>query len=390
MNRGRLVAIAGDCMVCHTAQDGQENTGGRPLETPFGLVYSTNITPDPETGIGGWSYEAFERAMREGIHRDGRHLYPVFPYTAFAKMSDTDMQSLYAYLMTQPAVKHTPPKTELAFPYNARALMAGWNTLFHENKRFEPDPTQTTMWNRGAYLVQGAGHCAACHTPRNALGAEKSGKNNYLAGGFAEGWEAPPLNELSKAPIAWTEQSLFEYLRTGFSSLHGVASGPMAPVVEGLAQLPESDVRAIAHYLSSVNPAVPEREPAALTAAKLEDASKNNRAVTTMPGESLFEGACAVCHDAREGPPLFGSRPSLALNTNLHSDHPDNVIQVLMHGIADPTQLGLGDMPEFKNSFNNQQMKNLLEYMRARFAPEKAPWQGLDEKINAIRNQTVR
>jgi nicotinate dehydrogenase subunit B len=222
------------------------------------------------------------------------------------------------------------------------------------------------------------------------LGAEKSGKNNYLAGGFAEGWEAPPLNELSKAPIAWTEQSLFEYLRTGFSSLHGVASGPMAPVVEGLAQLPESDVRAIAHYLSSMNPAVPEREPAALTAAKLEDASKNNRAVTTMPGESLFEGACAVCHDAREGPPLFGSRPSLALNTNLHSDHPDNVIQVLMHGIADPTQLGLGAMPEFKNSFNNQQMKNLLEYMRARFAPEKAPWQGLDEKINAIRNQTVR
>jgi nicotinate dehydrogenase subunit B len=390
INRGRLVAIAGDCMVCHTAENGTENTGGRALETPFGIVYSTNITPDPETGIGGWSYEAFERAMRQGIHRDGRHLYPVFPYTAFAKISDADMQSLYAYLMTQPAVKHTPPKTELAFPYNARPLMAGWNTLFHQNERFQPDPTQSTLWNRGAYLVQGAGHCAACHTPRNALGAEKSGDNNYLAGGFAEGWEAPPLTELSKAPIAWTEDTLFDYLRTGFSSLHGVASGPMAPVVEGLSQLPESDVRAIAHYLSSLNSASPESEPAALTAAKLEDASKSNQAVMTMPGESLFEGACAVCHDAREGPPLFGSRPSLALNTNLHSDHPDNVIQVLMHGIADPTKLGLGDMPGFKDSFNNQQMKDLLEYMRARFAPEKAPWQGLDEKIEAIRNQTVR
>ena len=390
INRGRMVAIAGDCMVCHTAEDGIENTGGRALETPFGVVYSTNITPDPETGIGQWSYEAFERAMREGIHRDGRHLYPVFPYTAFAKISDTDMQSLYAYLMTQPAVKHTPAKTELAFPYNARPLMAGWNTLFHENTRFEPDPTQTTLWNRGAYLVQGAGHCAACHTPRNALGAEKSGDRNYLAGGFAEGWEAPPLNELSKAPVAWTEASLYDYLRTGFSSLHGVASGPMAPVVEGLAQLPESDVRAIAHYLSTLTPDSAEGEPAALTAAKLEDASKNNRAVMTMPGESLFEGACAVCHDAREGPPLFGSRPSLALNTNLHSDHPDNVIQVLMHGIADPTQLGLGDMPGFKDSLNNAQMKDLLVYMRARFAPEKAPWQGLDQKIDEIRNQTVR
>tara|TARA_R110000850_G_scaffold277152_1_gene424967 strand:- start:111396 stop:114194 length:2799 start_codon:yes stop_codon:yes gene_type:complete len=390
INRGRLVAIAGDCTVCHTAEDGLENTGGRALETPFGVVYSTNITPDPETGIGSWSYEAFERAMREGIHRDGRHLYPVFPYTAFAKISDTDMQSLYAYLMTQPAVKHTPPKTELAFPYNARPLMAGWNTLFHENARFEPDPTKTTLWNRGAYLVQGAGHCAACHTPRNALGAEKSGEKNYLAGGFADGWEAPPLNGLSKAPIAWTETSLYDYLRTGFSSLHGVASGPMAPVVEGLAQLPETDVRAIAHYLSSLNPGSPESEPAALTAAKLEETSRNNSAVMTMPGESLFEGACAVCHDAREGPPLFGSRPSLALNTNLHSDHPDNVIQVLMHGIADPTQLGLGDMPGFKDSLNNQQIKDLLEYMRARFAPEKAPWQGLDEKIETIRNQTVR
>ncbi|MGE4125752.1 MAG: c-type cytochrome [Pusillimonas sp.] len=386
IERGRLVALAGDCMVCHTADDGTPNAGGRPLETPFGTVYSTNITPDRKTGIGSWSYAAFERAMREGIHQDGRHLYPVFPYTAFAKLSDADLQSLYAWLMTQDPVSYKPPETRLAFPYSARPLMAGWNALFHTNEVYQPDPTQTTLWNRGAYLVQGAGHCAACHSPRNSLGAEKSGAENFLAGGFTDGWEAPALNALSKAPIAWTEDTLFDYLRTGFSSLHGVASGPMGPVVENLAQLPESDVRAMAHYLASLNPAPPPTEPTALTAARLEDASRSNAHVMTLPAERLFEGACAVCHDAREGPPLFGARPSLALNTNLHSDHPDNIIQAILHGINDPTGQGLGHMPGFKDSLNNQQIRDLVDYMRLRFAPGKPAWNGLDEKVTALRN----
>lgn len=385
IERGRLVALAGDCMVCHTAEGGIENTGGRALDTPFGTVYTTNITPDPQTGIGNWSYAAFERAMREDIHRDGRHLYPVFPYTAFAKISDADMQSLYAYLMTREPVSATPPKTELAFPYNARPLMAGWNTLFHKNEVYQPDPTQSTLWNRGAYLVQGAGHCTACHSPRNSMGAEKSGAENFLAGGFADGWEAPALNALSKAPIAWTEDTLFDYLRTGYSSVHGVASGPMGPVVQNLAQLPEADVRAMAHYLAAINPPPASAEPSALTAAKLEEASRSNVGVMTLPGEALFEGACAACHDAREGPPLFGARPSLALNTNVHSDHPDNVIQVLMHGIDDPTGQGLGYMPGFKDSLNDAQIRELIEYMRARFAPGKPQWQGLDDKISSIR-----
>ncbi len=385
ISRGRLVATAGDCLVCHTASGGQPNAGGRALETPFGTVYSTNITPDPETGIGTWSYAAFERAMRQGIHRDGRQLYPAFPYTAFAKISDADMQSLYAYLMTQPATRHEPQRTELAFPFSVRPLMAGWNMLFHRNEPYQPDPDQSTLWNRGAYLVQGAGHCAACHSPRNALGAEKSGKNQFLAGGFVDGWEAPPLNTLSKAPIAWTENDLFQYLRTGFSSLHGVAAGPMAPVVEGLAQLPESDVRAIAHYLSTLNPAPVSDTTPALQAALLEDASRSNETAMTLPGESLFEGACAVCHDARGGPPLFGSRPSLALNSNLHSDSPDNVIQVLMHGIADPALNTMGYMPGFKDSMNDEQMVRLVEYMRFRFAPDKAAWGDVPAKVREIR-----
>ncbi len=387
IERGRLVAAAGDCMVCHTADGGQPNAGGRPLETPFGIIYTTNITPDKETGIGGWSYAAFERAMREGIHRDGRHLYPAFPYTSFAKLDEGDMQSLYAYLMTQPAVQYSPPKTELPFPLNIRSLVSGWNLLYLDTKPFQPDPNQSELWNRGAYLVQGAGHCAACHSPRNALGAEKKEGLNYLGGGFAEGWEAPALNSLSKSPIPWTEDDLYEYLRTGYSPLHGVAAGPMAPIIQGLAELPESDVRAMAHYLSSINPPSSGTAPA-LLAAQLEDRSKNDLSVMALAGEDLFQGACAVCHDARGGPPLFGARPSLALNTNLHSDHPDNAIQVLLHGIADPTDGGLGYMPGFKDSMNDEQIVRLLEYMRARFAPDKPEWSDLPAKVSKLRNTT--
>ncbi|HLS51815.1 MAG TPA: cytochrome c, partial [Burkholderiaceae bacterium] len=388
LNRGRLVAIAGDCMVCHTADSGPTNAGGLGLETPFGTIYSTNITPDKETGIGSWTYAAFERAMREGIHQDGRHLYPAFPYTAFAKISDADMQALYAWLMTQEPVKAQAPKNDLRFPYSVRPLLAGWNALFHRNTRFEPDPEQSTLWNRGAYLVNGMGHCAACHSPRNALGAEKNNGLNFLGGGFAEGWEAPPLNELSKAPLPWTESDLYTYLRTGFSSLHGVAAGPMAPVVKGLSQLPDSDVRAMAHYLASFAPDSTGRN-LALEAAQLEDRSRNDESTQVLPGESLFDGACVMCHDARGGPPLFGARPSLALNTNLHSDLPDNVIQVLLHGIEQPALDNLGTMPAFGDSFNDEQLATLLRYMRTRFAPDKAPWQNIEEKIRQYRSSAA-
>ncbi len=249
--RGRQLAALGDCAVCHTVANGVVNAGGRPIETPFGMIYSTNITPDVETGIGSWSYPAFERAMREGIHRDGRHLYPAFPYTHFVKATDADMQALYAYLMAQPAVRAESRNHEFAFPFNLRPLMAGWNALFHQPGVFEPDATKSAMWNRGAYLVEGLGHCGACHSPRNAFGAEKA--NAYLAGGFAEGWEAPPLTSLSHAPIPWSEDELFAYLRTGESRFHGVAAGPMEPVVKELAGLPDQDIRAMAVYLASFN-----------------------------------------------------------------------------------------------------------------------------------------
>ncbi|CAM4188130.1 c-type cytochrome [Bordetella muralis] len=401
IERGRLVAAAGDCVVCHTVPGGQANAGGLGLDTPFGTIYTTNITPDNETGIGQWSYRAFERAMRDGVHRDGRQLYPAFPYTAFAKMTDADMQALYAYLMVQPPVRNEPPKTALPFPYNWRPMMAGWNLLFHDTGVYEPDPAQSLDWNRGAYLVQGAGHCAACHSPRNTLGAEKTGAGNYLAGGEAEGWEAPPLDRLASGKVPWTPDALFQYLRTGYSPSHGVAAGPMAPVIQGLSELPESDVRAIATYLLNLpGTAASEPElPAAAAPAPLAPTSVTAQMPVVQPstqrlfegharGERIYQNACAVCHEAAAGPTLFGVKPLLAVNTNLHAATPDNLVQVILHGIQTPANDDLGYMPGFKDSLNDEQVRDLLNYLRVRFAPQEPEWADSLAVIGQIRNQS--
>ena len=376
--RGKQLAALGNCAECHTTLGGALNAGGRALETPFGTIYSTNITPDVETGIGAWSYPAFERAMRDGLHRDGRQLYPAFPYTHFSKTSDADLQALYAYLMAQPAVRSTTPITSLAFPFNLRPLLAGWNALFHQTREFRPDPAKSDAWNRGAYLVEGLGHCSACHSPRNTLGAEQRGA--YLAGGFAEGWEAPPLTSLSHAPIPWSEDELFAYLRTGHSRYHGVAAGPMAPVVRDLKALPDQDIRAMAVYLNSFNDAP--IAPQDALAGKLESATQVTVASST--GARLYQGACAVCHEVG-GLPLFGTRPSLALNSNLHSRTADNLVQVILHGIAEPVTSDLGYMPAFRNSMSDAQIEELVAFLRRQFAPDKPAWSGVRETIARIR-----
>jgi nicotinate dehydrogenase subunit B len=378
--RGLQLAALGDCAVCHTQANGAINAGGRAIETPFGIIYSTNLTPDPETGIGAWSYPAFERAMREGIRRDGKHLYPAFPYSHFAKTTDADLQALYAYLMAQPAVRAVNRETALAFPFNLRPLMAGWNALFHSSATFAPDATKSEAWNRGGYLVEGLGHCGACHSPRNALGAEKA--EAYLAGRLAEGWEAPPLTSLSQAPIPWSEDELFAYLRSGESRFHGIAAGPMAPVVKQLAVLPDDDIRAMAVYLGSFNESAIDKASQHALAARLETSTQAVSA--SSPGARLYEGACAVCHKVG-GAPLFGSRPSLALNSNLHSAVPDNLIQVILHGIAAPVSSDLGYMPGFKDSFNDRQVAELVSWLRQQFAPGKPPWTDVEAAIGRLR-----
>jgi nicotinate dehydrogenase subunit B len=381
IERGRQVAIAADCAVCHTAPGGIKNAGGLPLDTPFGVIYSTNLTPDRETGIGMWSYPAFARAMREGISRDGKHLYPAFPYTSFAKISEPDMLALYAYLMSQTPVRSLPPDTRLPFPLNLRSSVAGWNWLFHDARPFVPDPHHSALWNRGKYLVDGAGHCGACHTPRNALGAERS--KAYLMGGHAEGWDAPPLVG-KRGPVPWTEDALFDYLRSGFSKEHGVAAGPMGPVVAGLSELPAADVRAIAHYLASLSPPVD-----ADVVAKAAQARSATAELVATPGmergKRAFETACAVCHEAAAGVGHFGVRPLMALNTSVGQTTPDNLLRVLHYGIDDPATDDLGYMPGFADVFDDQQMAELAAYVRARYAPDQPPWKHLEKASSSLR-----
>jgi nicotinate dehydrogenase subunit B len=372
--RGQALAALGDCAVCHTHDGGIVNAGGRPLETPFGTIYSTNITPDPATGIGAWSYEAFARAMRHGLHRDGSHLYPAFPYPSFTRTSDDDLQALYAYLMSQPPVSRPAnPQTKLAFPYNVRPLMAVWNALFLRPGALAADPAQDAAWNRGAYLVESLGHCGACHSPRNAFGAEKTGAW-HLAGGEADGWTAPALTSLSAAPLPWTADDFFAYLRTGQSANHGSAAGPMAPVIAGLASLPDSDIRAMAVYLASFNKAAPADMPAPSPAP----------ALAATPGARLFAGACAACHEA-DGATLHADRPSLALNTNIHAQTPNNLIRAILEGIPAHSTPAIEDMPAFKASLDDNQIADLITYVRARFAPNQPAWQRLGSDIARIR-----
>ncbi|UFZ07264.1 molybdopterin-dependent oxidoreductase [Bradyrhizobium ontarionense] len=379
--RGEALAALGNCAVCHTADGGVVNAGGRALETPFGTLFSTNITPDVETGIGAWSYPAFERAMREGVHRDGRQLYPAFPYTHFARTGDADLQALYAYLMAQPSVRQRAPDNALRFPFNLRPLVAGWNALFHDSQPFKPDPAKSEQWNRGFYLVESLGHCSACHSPRNALGAEP--RNAYLAGGFADGWEAPALTSLSTAPIPWTEDELATYLRSGQSRFHGVAAGPMAPIVKDLATLPDTDIRAMATYLVSFQE--PSADTAKLDAMAFELEARTKVTSASSPAARLYLGACAACHEVG-GLPLFGSRPSLALNSNLHSATPDNLIQVILHGIMKPASSDLGYMPAFKDHLSDAQLSELVSYLRGQFAPDKPAWTDVDAAVGRIRS----
>ncbi|WP_137892889.1 molybdopterin cofactor-binding domain-containing protein [Ramlibacter sp. 2FC] len=382
--RGRQLAAAGNCLTCHTAPGGAAYAGGRAMETPFGTVYATNLTPDVETGIGAWSFSAFQRAMREGISRDGHRLYPAFPYTAFTRITDDDLTALYAYLMAQPAVRAPVPESRLAFPFGYRPLLAMWNALFlTPGAVAQAEPARSAQWNRGAYLVNGLGHCSACHTERNALGAERSGQA-FLGGAFIKGWEAPALSSASRSPVPWTEQALYRYLRFGHSAQHGVAAGPMAPVVRELGALPDEDVRAMAHYLTSFNPKVSEDQA---TAAAQAAVARGQAAAQGLagPAQRMFDQACGACHHDGDGPRLLGVNVPLALNSNLHSERPDNLLRAILEGIRAPAAHDIGFMPAFKDAFDDRQVAELAGYMRQRFAPDRPAWDQLEQAVARVR-----
>ncbi len=378
--RGRQLAAIGNCVTCHTEAGGVAWAGGHRLHTPFGSIVTPNITPDEATGIGTWSYAAFARVMREGIARDGRHLYPALPYTSFRRMTEGDMQALYAFLMSQDAVTSPRQPNALRFPFNLRPLMAGWNALFLRNGPFQPDPARSAEWNRGAYLVDGLGHCGGCHTTRNALGAERGGAAR-LAGAVVDGWLAPGLTGRSHAPLPWTEADLYDYLRTGYSGNHGPAAGSMAAVVRELQGAPDADLRAMAVYLASLTP-----PQSGAQADRARDAiARTAPGPADSLGARIYDGACAACHQPGRGAALFGVRPSLALNSNVHAPTPDTLIHVILHGIPDPALPELGAMPGFASNLDDKQVAALVSYIRAQFAPGQPAWTDVERTVTALR-----
>lgn len=362
IERGRQVFALGDCAVCHTAEGGIANAGGRAMETPFGTVYSTNLTPDPDTGLGNWSFAAFERAMRHGISRDGKNLYPAFPYTAFARIRDDDMQALYAYLQTLEAVRAGVPRSALLAPVNLRPVNAVWNLMFHDPAPLSHDPGQSAEWNLGRYLVEGAGHCSACHSPRNLLGAERRGDAAY-AGAMVDGWWAPPLAGEVAGSRGWTVETLYAYLRRGHAPAIASASGPMAEVVHSFQGVPDSDVRAMAVYLASLAAPAGSSVPASPAPLPLPG-----------PASRIFRAACASCHE----PGLAGSETAaqvpLSMSAAIRAPGPEGLTTVIRNGIRAPLDLPLRDMPAFGAELGEAQIEELVHYLRARYASDLPAW----------------
>jgi mono/diheme cytochrome c family protein len=354
------------------------------MRTPFGVIYTTNITPDPETGIGRWSLEAFTRAMHEGVSRDGSHLFPAFPYDHFTKVSDDDVKALYAYVMTRPPVRAVAPANTFPFPLNIRLLQEGWKILFFRSGRYQPDASKSAEWNRGAYLAQGLSHCGACHTPRNLLGAEKTA--DAYAGATIDNWIAPALTDANPSPVPWTEDELFSYLRNGVAPLHGVTAGPMSPVVHaGLSAVPDSDVRAVAEYFANLNHSA--SRTAAVDATVKEALAKSGLGSTREydPDALLYAGACIGCH-YNAGPSPLSVRPELALNSALNLPEPTNFIHVVLNGIG-LAEGGRGlVMPSYAAALSDADIARLAAYLR-RTRTDKPPWTDIEKKIAVARTQ---
>jgi mono/diheme cytochrome c family protein len=386
VKRGRALAAIGNCSTCHTTRGGRDFAGGLPVPTPFGTIYSSNITPDADTGIGRWPEAAFRRAMRSGVARDGQHLYPTFPYDHFTNVTDEDDRALYAYLMTRQPVDAPARQNQLPFPLDQRFVIAGWKLLFLRHGSYQPDPAQSAEWNRGAYLVEGLAHCGACHTPRNALGAERA--SAQFAGGDVDNWHAPAINAQSPAPVPWDADALFAYLRYGWQPDHGVARGPMAEVVSNLSEVPGNDVRAIATYMAGVfgapTPDRKRRGDEVLAHLKSPPAPAAN---SDAAGAAIYTAACAPCHESKRSLPYGGV--NLGLSTAISGPDPRNAANIVLSGVRPVEGERSPIMPGFANGMNDAQIAALLNYLRARFSNQPA-WSGVENTVAAARRtQTV-
>jgi mono/diheme cytochrome c family protein len=390
--KGEALSGIGHCASCHTQPGGKPYAGGYPLHTPFGIIYGDNISPDPQTGIGAWSLEAFTRAMREGVARDGSHLFPAFPYYAFTKLTDDDIKSLYAYLMTQPAVSNTVPANTLPWPLSIRALQNGWKILFFRSERFQANSSKSAEWNRGAYLSNALSDCSGCHTPRNALGAEES--RHPYQGWLIEGWIAPSLTDTSPSPVPWTQEELFAYLRTGVAPLHGATGSTMALVIRDaltLPVVPDSDIRAIALYFSEMNnSSAHANDIAAATQQALATSSLGSEQEYDADAD-LYASACMSCHYNRAPTPL-AARPELALNSSLSLSEPTNFIQVVLSGVSntetDNNSEGAAGlvMPAYDSSLTDAEIARLAAYLR-RTRTKLPPWNDVEKQVAAVRRE---
>lgn len=379
IRRGHILATLGNCNTCHTVSGNAAFAGGLPVPTPFGTVVSSNISPDAETGIGRWSEAAFRRAMRDGVDRDGRHLYPTFPYDHFTNVSEDDDRALYAFLMTRRPVHEQPLQNRMAFPFNQRWLIAGWKLMFLRRTGYQSDPTKDAEWNRGAYLVEGLAHCGACHTPRNALGAEKPDAS--FAGSDVEGWHAYAINAQSPAPIPWTRAALVTYLRSGWDAAHGTARGPMAEVVANLSEVPAADVEAIATYMADVFGPPPDKSGRSGPAPTQSGMSETS-ATSPAHGAAIYAAACATCHETERPLPFGGV--DLAISSAVSASEPRNLANIVLSGIRPAEGERSPIMPGFADSMTDAQVITLLSYLRGRFSKQPA-WTGVEETVRDAR-----
>ena len=361
IRRGRYLASAGDCMSCHTRAGGHPFAGGLGLQTPFGIIYSSNITGDRATGIGGWTPAQFYRALHEGRRNDGGWLYPAMPYNHFTVMTRADTDAILAFLKTVPAEHYSQPADRLPFPLDIRLAMIGWNALNFSPHGFKSDPGQSAAWNRGAYLVQGPGHCGACHTAKTALGAEKDG--HALQGGPVEHWFAPDLTGNPRTGLGrWSAADIVEYLRTGRNA-HAGAIGQMAEVVTySTSLLSDGDLNAIATYLKSL-PASPDEATAAPAAAAMK------------AGGAVFFDACTACHlvDGKGQPRMF---PPLQGSAVAQQRDPTGVIRLILSGgrtAPTLTRPGFQTMPSFAWKLDDQQIADVATYVRNSWGNRAAP-----------------
>ena len=368
--RGEYLTRAADCAACHTAPGGKPFSGGLAFKLPMiGTLYSTNITPDPETGIGDWSDNEFVRALHEGVGKDGERLYPAFPYTSYTLMTRSDALAIKTYLFSLKAIKYTPPPNDVSFPFNQRYLMTFWNGLFNPGHRFQPNADQPAEWNRGAYLVEALGHCGDCHTPRNILFGLKS--HQKFAGALIQGWKAYNITPDPQWGIgAWSDSHIGGYLSHGHADERSSASGPMAEVVDNsLRFLTDVDIRAMATYLKSV-PAVSD----ASGAAAVQTPSTQDQIAKTVGldadghslGLQIFEGACASCHSFDGGGVIFAHASFLG-NRTVNDPAGVNAIQAILEGTHLHTTRGKIFMPDFGNGYSDAEIAAVVNFVTDRF-----------------------